>query len=330
MSKEYINQHFIPQCYLKNFSENEKFVFVYSKKNKNKGYAQSIAKTASEDYFYTIPEKYLNRYCGENIDGNIIERKVLAEYIESQYSDLLAKVIQAYSVWTNRNEPYEILNTTERDLFAALIAIQYLRLPNIRDKYWSAQKKAQKIRNELAVAAKKAYTDMDIDCSEITALNRDDDYAPVLHSEIFLDETIIAGIQDQLVKKIWKYRTVKDDAVYTSDNPILTIPHFENQTFFHEGFGMKGVEIIIPISKNILLTIWDEECFFDLKSENNKFTVLTDQELRRYNCYQYILANDEVYSSKKDFKLIEQLKIANGNINEEIFKERPTIKVNGK
>ena len=108
----------------------------------------------------------------------------------------------------------------------------------------------------------------------------------------------------------------------------MTKPHIENQTFFYEGFGMKGVEIIVPISKNILLTIWDEETFFELKSENNKFTILTDKELRQYNCYQYIWANDEVYSSKKDFKLIELLKIANGNV--EIFKERPSIKVNGK
>lgn len=328
MAKEHINQHFIPQCYLKNFSENEKFVFVYSKKNKTKGYPQSITKTASKKYFYTIPEKYLNRYFGEDIDGNIIEKNVLAEHIERLYANILTKIIQAYPIWTNRNEPQEILTTKERDLFAALIAIQYLRLPNIRDKYWSSQVKTQKIRNEIAVSAKKA--DTDIDFSEIMALNRDDDYASVFHSEIFLDQTILADIQDQLVKKIWIYRTTKEDAVYTSDNPILTKPHFENQTSFYKGFGMKGVEIIIPISKNILLTIWDEETFIDLKSENNKFTILTDKELRQYNCYQYIWANDEVYSSKKDFKLIELLKMANGNINEEIYKERPTIKVNGK
>ena len=61
MAKEHVRQHFIPQCCLRNFSENEKFVFIYSKTNKNKGYAQSIAKTTYRDYFYAIPEKHLNR-----------------------------------------------------------------------------------------------------------------------------------------------------------------------------------------------------------------------------------------------------------------------------
>ena len=77
------------------------------------------------------------------------------------------------------------------------------------------------------------------------------------------------------------------------------------------------------------MTIWDEDVFSDNATENNKFNILTDAELRQYNCYQYIWANDEVYSSKNDFKLIEYLKTANGDINKEILMERPTIKVNG-
>lgn len=328
MAKEHVRQHFIPQCYLRNFSENEKFVFVYSKAHKNKGYAQSIAKTAYQDYFYAIPEKYLNRELSEEIDSNFIEKKILAEKIESLYSELLNKVLQAASAWGTSEEKKEIFNTRERDLFAALIAIQYLRMPNIRDKYWGAQQKAQKERNEIVVAFKKAYGD--IDCREAIALNREDDYAPVMHSELFLDEELIAAIQDQLIRKIWRYRIAANGIVFTSDNPILLKPHLKNQNEFYERFAMKGVEIIFPISKNIVLTIWDNEVFSDDITENNKFSTLTDAELRQYNCYQYIWANDEVFSSNNDFKLIELLKLANGDINKEMLKERPTIKVNGK
>ncbi|AQG78662.1 DUF4238 domain-containing protein [Spirosoma montaniterrae] len=328
MQKEYVKQHFIPQCYLKNFSENGKFVFVYSKKNKNKGYPQSIAKIAYQDNFYTIPENYINQELLNEIDGNFIEKRVLSERIESLYSGLLNKIIRAASTWTSHNESIEIFSTKERDLFAALIAIQYLRMPNIRDKYWHANRKIQKERNEILSAMKRIYGD--IDCSEVLALHREDDYAPVLHSEIFLDEKLIADIQDKLVKKIWKYKIAPSDTVFTSDNPILLKPHLKNQAPFYEGFAMKGVEVIFPVSESIILTIWDEETFIDSKAENNTFSFLTDAELRHYNCYQYIWANDEVYSSKNDFKLINLLKIANGDINTEITIERPTIKVNGK
>jgi hypothetical protein len=328
MAKEHVRQHFIPQCYLRNFSENEKFVYVYSKTNKNKGYAQSITKTAYKDYFYAIPEKYLNKALSTNIDTNFIEKKILAEKIENLYSQLLSKILKSASAYITHDDKEEVFNSKERDLFAALIAIQYLRMPNIRDKYWDAQQKAQKERNEMVSAIKRVYED--IDCSEATAMNKDDDYAPVMHSGLFLDEELITGIQDQMIKKIWKYRITTNGTVFTSDNPILLKPHLNNQLAFYEGFAMKGVEIIFPISKNIILTIWDEDVFYDNVKENNKFTILTGKELRQYNCYQYIWANDEVFSSNNDFKLIEYLKAANGDINKEILMELPNIKVNGK
>jgi hypothetical protein len=175
MTKENVRQHFIPQCYLRNFSENGKFVFVYSKTNENKGYAQSIAKTACKDYFYAIPEKYFDQKISLEIDRNFIEKKILAENIESLYSELLNRIVQAASEWNISNDKTEIFNNKERDLFAAQIAIQYLRMPNIRDKYWNAQKKMQKKRNEIAEAYKKVYGD--IDDSEVVALNRENDYA---------------------------------------------------------------------------------------------------------------------------------------------------------
>ena len=89
MSKEHVKQHYIPQCYLKNFSENEKFVFVCSKKNIKKGYPQAISKTACLDYFYAIPEKYIEKELLPEVDSNFIENKILAETVENLYSDLL-------------------------------------------------------------------------------------------------------------------------------------------------------------------------------------------------------------------------------------------------
>lgn len=104
MKKENVRQHFIPKCYLKNFSENEKFVFVYSKTNEKKGHPQSIAKIAYKDCFYAIPEKYLNKEGLLDLDSNFIEKKILAENIESLYSELLNKIVQAASTWTVSKE----------------------------------------------------------------------------------------------------------------------------------------------------------------------------------------------------------------------------------
>jgi len=111
----------------------------------------------------------------------------------------------------------------------------------------------------------------------------------------------------------------KDIKLLTEDLPVLP---------FDESVSKKAAEIYhqLRLENNMM----DEDVFSDNVTENNKFNILTDAELRQYNCYQSIWAYDEVYSSKNDFKLIEYLKTANGDFNQEIFLERPTIEVYGK
>lgn len=51
------SHHYIPQCYLKNFSENGTYLFVYNKDN-SKSYVQAINKTCCIKDFYTLPKTY--------------------------------------------------------------------------------------------------------------------------------------------------------------------------------------------------------------------------------------------------------------------------------
>ena len=38
-------------------------------------------------------------------------------------------------------------------------------------------------------------------------------------------------------------------------------PHVKDAPNYYEGFGMYGAEISMPISKNIVLVIWDSQYF---------------------------------------------------------------------
>lgn len=135
-------------------------------------------------------------------------------------------------------------------------------------------------------------------------------------------------MQDHILNKIWIFYVREQDDFYTSDNPILLKPHLQHQPFFYDGFAMNGIEIIFPVGSSVLLTLWDKAHFQDKLLQDNKFSSMDDKSKRQYNCYQYIWSNDEVYSKRDDFRLIENLKLANeGN---EIIKERPKILVNGK
>ncbi|HEY1054020.1 MAG TPA: DUF4238 domain-containing protein, partial [Emticicia sp.] len=181
---------------------------------------------------------------------------------------------------------------------------------------------------EIVEAYKKVYED--IDCSEAENMNLDDDYEPVYHAEFYLNSELLGDIKKLLLKKYWVFYYTWDNAVYTSDNPILLKPHLKGQSFKYEGFGMRGVEVIFPISKNIILTIWDEDVFPYGRLVDNRFVIISSKELIQYNWYQYVWATDEVYAYKNDFSLIEVIKQEKGYINREVIMPVRSIKVNGK
>ena len=55
----HIYQHYIPECYLKNFTETGKSLFVYRKNNNGEIYAKSISDVAGKKRFYDIEDKFL-------------------------------------------------------------------------------------------------------------------------------------------------------------------------------------------------------------------------------------------------------------------------------
>ena len=320
--------HFIPRCYLRFFSANGKFVNVYSKKNKRNNSAQAISKTACEDCYYRIPERFVTNLNNKVFDPDFFEKEFFANNIEKLFGPILKTINCAAESWKINKSDNEVLKKSEREIFAALIAIQYLRMPNIRDLLWSFYKKHSVERLDIIKSSFASQSLKDKEYIESIRINFDDHYKSANHSEIFSNQKIINNFQDHILNKVWIFYVNEHDNFYTSDNPILLKPHVEYQPFFYEGFAMKGVEIIYPVSSSVILTLWDNEYFQKKSYQDNSFRGIDEKSIRQYNCYQYIWSNDEVYSKRNDFKLIEIFKYANGG--NDIFKKRPSILVNGK
>ena len=81
------SHHYIPQCYLKNFSENGICLFVYNK-DYSKSYVQAINKTCCIKDFYTLPKIY----CENQLEPLFLECEYFAKEIEPKYSVLLNKI----------------------------------------------------------------------------------------------------------------------------------------------------------------------------------------------------------------------------------------------
>ncbi len=326
MSKENKKQHYIPQCYFRNFSENNKSIWVYNKKN-SKSYTQSIANIACEDDFYKLAEKVVD---GKTItSANMLEKEFFANNLEIMYSDCLKLFASKTKEWLSNQNNNPVIDKKTKDIFSALIALQYLRMPNIREMYIDANKKVNNYAFELNKELYKTQVDeKQYSLIDSITLEYDEELQSLEHFFIYGDQKLIDSYQDQLVNKIWVFYVTEHNNVYTSDNPILTKPHIPNQPYLYSGFGMNGVEVIFPLSSSLLLTIWDEKYFTDKRKLDNTFCLINDKSLREYNLYQYMYSNYETYSQNDNFNLIKaMLQIRGGK---QYFAARPRIYVNGK
>ena len=79
--KEHTRHHYIPQCYLRNFTEDGKCVWVYDKA-RSKSYHTAISSICYKDDFYKIEKESLPQ-TDEKINGLTIETVFFARGIEN-------------------------------------------------------------------------------------------------------------------------------------------------------------------------------------------------------------------------------------------------------
>ncbi len=320
-------QHFVPQCYLRNFSPNDIYVFIYDKIEK-KSFRNSVDKIAYEDFFYELPEKFIQNISELPFGTKFYEKEFFANNVESLFSKLLEKIVNTGRLWSEKEYSFEIFNNEDKSLFAQLIAIQYLRMPNIREKYSDATKKTIDVEQKILKSFLSQQNPDLKDSFDSINVEYDKTYDPILHSEMFANADFFVGMAEQLMNKHWIFYYTPDKDFFTSDNPILIKPHIQNQRPFYGGFGMKGAEIIFPISSSILLSILDEKYFENIECKTDSFNKISDKKKREYNFYQYMFSNRQTYSYNNDFSLIKALKSINNG--KEFFGPKAKISVNGK
>lgn len=312
MEKEtHIYQHYIPECYLKNFTLDNKGFYVYRKGNVSKVFHQSISNVAGKKRFYDVDDKFLlNEFKGQN---KFIETEVFANSFEPILNKILQKIIKSLENWDKKNSFKNVLSEIDIDYFAELIAVQYIRHPNFIENHWNLHKDMYSKRTDI-ITSFLSMANPKFKNADKLNLQFDEKYSSALHSSFILDDKWRYDIQEQLVKKIWIFYYTENN-ILTSDNPILLKPHLKEKVSFYTGFWEEGIEIVFPISKNLILTIWDEEYFPEQKDLHNTIQLLSDKKLREYNLYQYCFSNFEVYSAIKDFDIIKKFVELNNSMD---------------
>ncbi|ERK39889.1 PF14022 family protein [Segatella baroniae F0067] len=301
-----MKQHYIPRCYLKRFSDNDKSLFTYDKLQ-SKVYPASMMSVCCEDDMYSISDSYVeknNKKYGNNLNRLSIEHDHFANLIEPNLSQLLQSIDVIKDEWISGKEQYRLQFEEKRELALHLVT-QFFRHPLLKDstvddylrmeragidmvKYFLAKEKGDESINNLEI---------DIECE-----------APVLHAQLtYLDDETLMDFANAIANNIWMFLVSENDDFYTSDFPIIVEPHVKNARPMYMGLAQYGGELTFPLSPTLMIVVFDRGYFKEKEKYDCTFSIATDKEIRRQNMLRYFYAKRHVFSAKKDFKLIDMI-----------------------
>lgn len=299
-----MKQHYIPRCYLRRFSDNEKSISSYDKMQ-CKRYNASMMSVCCEDDLYTMSDEYVrsnNEEGKSTIDNLSIEKGHFAKTIEPLYSQMLNQIDEIKDEWMSGKDHYRLLYKEKREL-ALHIVTQYFRLPQIGDSMVDDYMRMEKagldmIKHIMAVQTGNdefKKLEVGLECEK-----------PALHATLsYLNEETLMCFAEAITNNIFVFWVSPEKDFFTSDFPIVVSPHVDNVRPLYMGLAQYGGELTMPLSPEIVLSVYDRQYFKDKESLDGCFIEADDKEVRGQNILRYCYASRHVFSYKNDFSLID-------------------------
>lgn len=307
-----MKQHFIPRCYLKRFSDNDKSIFTYDKQQ-SKAYTASMMSVCCEDDMYSISDSYIeknNEETGSQLNRLSLERSHFANSVEPMFSQLLKSIDIIKDEWISQREQYRLQFKEKRELALHLVT-QFFRHPQLKDSTVDDYLRMEKAGIDMVkcLLAKEKGDEsindlkIDVQCEE-----------PVLHAQLtYLNDEMLMDFADAIASNIWMFLVSKNGDFYTSDFPIVVEPHVKNARPMYMGLAQYGGELSYPLSPSLILVVFDRVYFKEKEEYDCTFSITDDKEIRRQNMLRYFYAKRHVFSRKKEFSLIDMIYKVEGN-----------------
>ncbi len=308
-------QHYVPQFYLNAWSIPEKHqIHVYDKSTKS-ARINNISDVASERYFYdanlkdVFSQEFLEMLFPGNVapqeDVQLIE-KLFSEDIEKPFSDLIRGILEKAKEATPWHLKYcYFINDEQKKDLSFFLALQLIRGKSTRDNI-------QGISN----CVTQMITDMGAPDSVVSEYTVSEEEAKALHVQMLVDVNAVGDLESSFNRLTWVLGINKTQSkFYTSDNPICTIPHIKSPYASMSGISSKGVEVIFPLSPDIILIMIDGSYHIDYRPFERKIIEIPENHyIDSYNSKIAIMAKRCVFSSDGDFALVEKIKKRNPHI----------------
>lgn len=319
-------EHYVPRCYLKHFEADNGKIKVFDKKIMQVR-EQRILEVAMENYFYDIdfaelskkatPDELkkirseLQKIVGSDnwdIIQSVLDDKKHIEKFYSQleviYSLLLGNVIsKSYggNSWV-MNNCYAFSNE-EKELLSLFVAIQIIRTKTFREDIGEMIEKLYQ-----TLAYKSQMFDKDALSKENFEVSIDKDFVKLQHSSMILDSDMAIKIAESLSKHIWVvYVNKTNNPFYTSDDPVARIPHKHDKYMSYSGLSSEGIEIVFPISPNLLLAMYDTKTFSSCFTDRQFITIDRKDMIDYFNQAQVSNSYRCVFSQEENFELATQI-----------------------
>ena len=303
-----MRQHFVPRCYLRRFSDNERSIFAFDKTT-SKSYNASLMSVCCDDDIYSLSDEYLKKTKERQSIGNLfIEKDYFVGSVEPMYSRLLKQIDEIKEGWVTGRDYYR-LSFFEKKELTLHIATQYLRHPVISEAEVDNFLRFEQAGVDMFkhILAKQTGNEELDRLNIIVSCEK-----PALHAMItYMDYDELMKCADQMANNIFVFWISKDDDFYTSDFPISVEPHVKNVDCKYCGLVQYGGEIIMSLSPSLSVSIYDKEYFKDKEDMDASFIVAEAKEIRRHNLMHYFYAQRHVFGYKNDFSLIESFRQIN-------------------
>ena len=241
--------HYIPQFYLKGFTDprKENCVWVYDKEEEKLFPSTPLNIAVEKDYHTMINEK-------SEADTETIEN--LYGFIESDAS----KVIQKIHIG-------EMLDEEDRSIFSLFVSSMLVRVPNYRkniekifadstlDNLLSLAKNETAFTESYEEFLKKTGTSPDISLDDLRKYTLDGEYDIITNPQVSLAMSIsqLLHLPQVFLQMKWAFiRSESERMFLSSDNPLFFWdPTHDPDSFSGVGLMNKNIEVSLPLSNEI-------------------------------------------------------------------------------
>ncbi|MED3314527.1 DUF4238 domain-containing protein [Bacillus wiedmannii] len=318
------NEHYVPQSYLRAFANKKEQLFVYDKVKKTY-YISKVDKVAAEGKYFDLPlPEGVSIPEVEKMNEEQLIEKHFAEKIEGPYKRYLNQIRTRY-VMTVKPEGKTAIIGEEKGHLSYLIAVQMLRTKQYRENMGALENKlAQLLADDIL---KKNFSDYEDGKVQVKApeINK-----RIMQVSMLFDKEKVEPIAKHLHKHCWFVCINNtEQPFYTSDNPVVRHAHKEDKLMSYGGIASEGIEIVLPLSSNLILVMVERSFHSDFIAVENQFLTLpTIESVDFYNFLQVSQSNRQIFCLAEKFDLIEKMKEEQPELLE--VRDNVEIRHNGK